>query len=749
MPPIDTLPSELVGRIAESTFGTVGLEFVMSAGRIINAAWGTKAVFVSEADPTDPGSGRIMLAASDQLRRAELPEWIPAARAPWFPPAGHTKSSGTSLDADDDPLLERLQLKSYVMLQIESRSTSRSEYVGIVDSVVWDASRVAAAEALLRMIAGRVAAELERERLAAAAATRARALMHVGKTLHDGVLVFSGDTHLTVDYINDAAQELLGLTAADLGVDDDTLARLASLPRVGGDGEYEGEIAAPHRGGVDTGICARVLSVLPADGVRTYYCVLSTAGELERELLADDEWRISGRRIEGANTGLIVSNRGEVTLSNARAADLLGTTQREGLGAVRIVVRTDKGDVSMTLGECLRQLERHRNATRVIRVRPKRGGDRFIDLRSQVLTSAGATRLVAHLVDVTARERRIGELEERNNIYRSILASVPIGILGLDQEGRVVWMGDHWMAAAAGQPPEELRWASAVHLGDDFIDACEEGVRAAIPFARDISVGVASVLKKSVPRYMTEFSLTNAGHDEPSRWFLSFATPVAEGGGAVFGLVETTAIMRRVRDAQIDSARAWTLLANLPEQVARLAPNGDLVQVIGPAQRAPGVALLPSGAFKRNVREVLPPEEAAQLLDAAREAMQRNQTVITTLRIINHDAERLYDVRLLPQDQEVLLTLLDRTAEQHAKTQREPDSVSPRLRRRNPYDLTFREASVLELMADGASDKEIAQRLGVSVFTVNKHVSKVLHKMGAASRTEASMRAMREALVTR
>ncbi|HEX8714370.1 MAG TPA: LuxR C-terminal-related transcriptional regulator, partial [Solirubrobacteraceae bacterium] len=208
-------------------------------------------------------------------------------------------------------------------------------------------------------------------------------------------------------------------------------------------------------------------------------------------------------------------------------------------------------------------------------------------------------------------------------------------------------------------------------------------------------------------------------------------------------------MMRRVRDAQGDAARAWALLASLPEQVARLAPNGDLVQVIGPANRAPGVALLPSGAFKRNVREVLPPEEAAQLLDAAREAKQRNQPVIASIRVINGDAERRYEARLLPLEDDLLLTLLDRTAEEHAKTQREPDNVSPRLRRRNPYDLTFREASVLELMAEGASDKEIAARLGVSVFTVNKHVSKVLHKMGAASRTEASMRAVRESLVNR
>jgi DNA-binding CsgD family transcriptional regulator len=51
--------------------------------------------------------------------------------------------------------------------------------------------------------------------------------------------------------------------------------------------------------------------------------------------------------------------------------------------------------------------------------------------------------------------------------------------------------------------------------------------------------------------------------------------------------------------------------------------------------------------------------------------------------------------------------------------------------------LTPREAEVLSLMADGASNAAIAERLVVSETTVKSHVRHILRKLGAANRTEA------------
>src|SRR5205807_10483444 len=55
--------------------------------------------------------------------------------------------------------------------------------------------------------------------------------------------------------------------------------------------------------------------------------------------------------------------------------------------------------------------------------------------------------------------------------------------------------------------------------------------------------------------------------------------------------------------------------------------------------------------------------------------------------------------------------------------------------------LTGREADVLQLLAAGRRNMEIAAELSVSVNTVEFHVRHVLAKLGARSRTEAAMRA--------
>ena len=52
-------------------------------------------------------------------------------------------------------------------------------------------------------------------------------------------------------------------------------------------------------------------------------------------------------------------------------------------------------------------------------------------------------------------------------------------------------------------------------------------------------------------------------------------------------------------------------------------------------------------------------------------------------------------------------------------------------------ELTARERQVLDLVAEGLSNGQIADRLYISRKTVSVHVSAILRKLGAASRTEA------------
>jgi DNA-binding NarL/FixJ family response regulator len=66
----------------------------------------------------------------------------------------------------------------------------------------------------------------------------------------------------------------------------------------------------------------------------------------------------------------------------------------------------------------------------------------------------------------------------------------------------------------------------------------------------------------------------------------------------------------------------------------------------------------------------------------------------------------------------------------------------------SPETLTSREREVLALLAEGLPNKAIAARLGLSDQTVKSHVAAIAGKLGAANRTDAVRRAVRQGLVT-
>ena len=62
-------------------------------------------------------------------------------------------------------------------------------------------------------------------------------------------------------------------------------------------------------------------------------------------------------------------------------------------------------------------------------------------------------------------------------------------------------------------------------------------------------------------------------------------------------------------------------------------------------------------------------------------------------------------------------------------------------------ELTAREREVLTLLAEGASNKVIGRRLGISVHTVKYHVASILEKLDATGRTDAVAHAARLGLI--
>ena len=67
--------------------------------------------------------------------------------------------------------------------------------------------------------------------------------------------------------------------------------------------------------------------------------------------------------------------------------------------------------------------------------------------------------------------------------------------------------------------------------------------------------------------------------------------------------------------------------------------------------------------------------------------------------------------------------------------------------RSHDFGLTDRECRVLALLADGLADQAIGGALAISVATVESEVRAIMRKLGAASRTEAAVRAMKSELI--
>ena len=65
-----------------------------------------------------------------------------------------------------------------------------------------------------------------------------------------------------------------------------------------------------------------------------------------------------------------------------------------------------------------------------------------------------------------------------------------------------------------------------------------------------------------------------------------------------------------------------------------------------------------------------------------------------------------------------------------------------------PEPFTARELEVVQLLAAGLTNKEIAQRLGITEHTIKFHVNAILGKLGATTRTEAVVHAARLGIVT-
>ena len=210
------------------------------------------------------------------------------------------------------------------------------------------------------------------------------------------------------------------------------------------------------------------------------------------------------------------------------------------------------------------------------------------------------------------------------------------------------------------------------------------------------------------------------------------------------------------RDAEEELAlavqRERSLLAAVPDLMIRLSPVGRILDVHAPREAHSPIAEPVIGALIDDAF----PREARGPIRSALEVGESTDVRTLTFEVAGDGGSRTIECRFIWSDADSAVVFMrDVTAERwfahepfrHQTREELELAAEQRIALSNRYGLTFREFTVLDLLRGGPSDKELAVTLGISTGTASKHVSNILAKMDAGSRTEAVARAITEGLL--
>ena len=272
-------------------------------------------------------------------------------------------------------------------------------------------------------------------------------------------------------------------------------------------------------------------------------------------------------------------------------------------------------------------------------------------------------------------------------------------------------LGRARLLAARGRPEEAFA----------LLDRVEEAARAnrSAPLLAEVTARRAALL-------------VQAGRlDELRRWADG---PAAQGGGALSaelrGIGRVRALIGLGRHA--DASELAGRLLQEARSGGRLGRAGTLLalQALAAWRRGePEEAL----AALRQALDLAAPEGALRVLLDEGEGLQAPLARL---------GGRYGRAAAAPGSRAAaVLEFLRRLLAAYAPPAAAPPSEPP------PAPLTAREREVLGLLATGCSNRQIADRLFVSLATVKKHVGAVLEKLGAANRTRAVALARRHGLL--
>jgi PAS domain S-box-containing protein len=380
-----------------------------------------------------------------------------------------------------------------------------------------------------------------------------------------------------------------------------------------------------------------------------------------------------------------------------------------------------------------------------LRMEDERAGMHFETSVYPVLNPEGDVESMAIFAsDVTARKVAEDELRQRESKYHSLVDTITHGVEEIDLSGVITFANAAYHRIFEYEDGE-LIGASVLEL------APSEHDRAAL---RDYLAFVAN--EEPAPVLMTAKKKTRNGLiiDVELAWDYK-----RNNDGQVTGLVavvtDVTAAKQAAEALRQSAQRNASLIDAIPDMMFTLNRRGAYLDFVPARGHEPYISA--DEFLGRTVSEVLPAALALDIMRSVELALDTGFQQQLEYELDVDGEKHEYEARILKsKEDEALAIVRDVTAakrlereEQLRKVRDELEgSVEKLMLGKNPYGLTFREFTVLHLVADGEADKAIADQLGISTFTVSKHVANILGKMDAGSRTEACVRALREGLLS-
>jgi PAS domain S-box-containing protein len=474
-------------------------------------------------------------------------------------------------------------------------------------------------------------------------------------------------------------------------------------------------------------------------------------GRITERKIAEDALRESEERLkilfESAPDAYYLHDlEGKFADGNRAAEELSGYKREElrgkGLFESNLFPPEQLPKAAATVANLLRGLPTGPDEFTLIR---KGGKHIAVETRGFLVKIRAQTLVLGIARDISERKRAEEALRESEEKYRRVVQDSIDGIL-IAQGLEMKFVNPALLKMFGCQSEEEM----VGHPFTDFIPPEYRELLVERGYAREKGQDEPEqyeykALRKDGSEFHAEISVTRITYQgKPARQ--GIVRDVSKRKAAEQALRESEERYRSLVETSPDAIILSDLNTNIimvNERAVRLLRYDNAEEVIG-----------------TNSLEFIAPEDRQRAAENTLRTLQTGTTQSVEYTLLRKDgtsfpaelsASSIVDAQGRPQAfTGVVRDITERKRAEQA-LQKVREDIESRVERRvqqvNGYGLTFRELAVLHLVAAGESDKEIATVLGISPLTAHKHLANILDKMGAASRTEAGVRALREGLL--